>query len=799
MSLNVGFATLGVIPSVKGMRAELDKQTRGDFAAVGTKRGRELGDAAGRSAATSFKSRFGAVSREIAAPIAAGIAGAGVFEFFKGAIDGASDLAETVSKARVIFGEASKDVEKFAGDSTKNILLTKQAAIDASATFGVFGKSAGLTGASLSNFATRLTGLASDLSSFSNTTTEEAITAIGAALRGESEPIRAYGVLLDDASLRQEAFRQGLITTTKNALTPQQRVLAAYNLILAQTKDAQGDAARTQDGFANSSRIFKKELSELQTELGTKFLPALTKGVQFLSNDALPAFESTGGVVADSARAFNSLPTPIKAATAALVAFRAAQALGAGGATSAALASASSATDSLRLRTMLAADAYRNLRAGQLTITNGSGQFVGGVGRMNAALGALRVGASGAGAGLRRGLGSLTGLVGGPWGAAFIGGTAILSAFWKEQQKAKAFVDELTNSLDQQTGAITDQARKNVVQSLFDEKVLQNAKSFGLNLEAVTNAALGNKDAIAQVRSELDRYVAGFEDDRTIQLKAGEAAERLFGKITGVTGSIAKARQEILLKNEAEGKSAKATDDAATATDGAKRSVDGYATALTTAKNAVQELINRENARRTANLKDRKDAVALQQSLADAREEAGKGRDTLDISSQAGRDNVNALLDLANQWNSTSKTITEKRGAYDKFRQQFVDIATAMGASKTKANELANQLLGMPKSTPVGVTTPGMDKALADLKLLQERLRAIRLAGAIRLDTGRVKFPDLAAQPSGAPRVAAPSSRTTTNSNTYNFNGPIVANDPKKLYTEAQLRARLSAADGIQR
>jgi hypothetical protein len=39
--------------------------------------------------------------------------------------------------------------------------------------------------------------------------------AIGSALRGEFEPIRQYGVLLDDATLRNRALKLGLIESAK--------------------------------------------------------------------------------------------------------------------------------------------------------------------------------------------------------------------------------------------------------------------------------------------------------------------------------------------------------------------------------------------------------------------------------------------------------------------------------------------------------------------------------------------------------------------------------------------------------
>jgi len=154
-----------------------------------------------------------------------------VIRFTKQTIDAASDLNETVSKSQQIFGTASKSVEQFASNSAKQFGMSKKTAIDAAASFGTFGKAAGLTGEDLGTFSTDLVALSADLASFSNTTPEEAAMALGAALRGEAEPIRKFGVLLDDASLRQEALAMGLIKTTKEALTPQNKVLAANCLI----------------------------------------------------------------------------------------------------------------------------------------------------------------------------------------------------------------------------------------------------------------------------------------------------------------------------------------------------------------------------------------------------------------------------------------------------------------------------------------------------------------------------------------------------------------------------------------
>ena len=197
--------------------------------------------------------------------------------FINEATDAASSLEETLSKSKVVFGESAEEVEKFASGAADAIGQSKQAALDAASNFAIFGKSAGLSGEELVNFSTDFVALGSDLASFNDTSPEEAINAIGSALRGESEPLRKYGVLINDAALKQAALELGLIKTTKEALTPQQKVLAAQKLIYEQTEAAQGDFARTSDGLANSTRILEANQTDLNSEIGERFLPFMKR------------------------------------------------------------------------------------------------------------------------------------------------------------------------------------------------------------------------------------------------------------------------------------------------------------------------------------------------------------------------------------------------------------------------------------------------------------------------------------------------------------------------------------------
>ena len=169
------------------------------------------------------------------------------------AIKAASDFEEATSKVNVIFGRTSKTIKAFAENAARDLGQSKQAVLDAAGTFGAFGKAAGLAGEDLGLFTTDFITLATDLASFNNTTPEEAVQAIGAALRGEAEPLRRFNVLLNDATLKAEAMKLGIYDGS-GALTAQQKILAAQAAIYKQTGDAQGDFILTQDNLANKTR-----------------------------------------------------------------------------------------------------------------------------------------------------------------------------------------------------------------------------------------------------------------------------------------------------------------------------------------------------------------------------------------------------------------------------------------------------------------------------------------------------------------------------------------------------------------
>ena len=237
----------------------------------------------------SFGSKVGDFSKKAGQAFALVGAAAAVMAVKIGidSIKAASDLGETISKVGVLFGDSAKEIEKFADGAAQSLGQTKQQALDAAANFAIFGSSAGLAGEDLVKFSTDFVSLAGDLASFNNVSQDEAINAIGSALRGEAEPLRRFGVLLDAATLEAAAFSLGIYDGS-GALTAQQKVLAAQQVIFEQTTTAQGDFARTSDGLANKTKILTAELENTKLIIGEALLPIVLELATAFSQKIVP-------------------------------------------------------------------------------------------------------------------------------------------------------------------------------------------------------------------------------------------------------------------------------------------------------------------------------------------------------------------------------------------------------------------------------------------------------------------------------------------------------------------------------
>lgn len=221
-------------------------------------------------------------------------------DFVADIIGGASDLQEAASKVGVVFGPQSLGAfQAWAAGADKAIGQSKQQALGAVGTFGNLLTAMGVTTDQAGMMSLGMTSLASDLASFNNTSVDDALLALRSGLTGETEPLKRFGVNLNEATLKAKAMELGL-SDGKGVLDANAKAQAAYALIMEQTSKAQGDFARTSDGLANKQRIMSAQWENAKTSLGQAFLPVATAVVGFLSDKMIPGLLAVKDAVAEA-------------------------------------------------------------------------------------------------------------------------------------------------------------------------------------------------------------------------------------------------------------------------------------------------------------------------------------------------------------------------------------------------------------------------------------------------------------------------------------------------------------------
>jgi hypothetical protein len=221
-------------------------------------------------------------------------------------------MNESISKVQVVFSDTSDAVLKWGKTSAEAMGISNQKAIEAAGTYGNLFQALGITKDKSQEMSTSMVQLAADLASFNNTSVDDALNALRSGLSGETEPLKRFGVALNDVTLKNKALAMGLIQTTSGVLPPAIKAQVTYALVMEQTKLAQGDYARTSAGTANTIKTLQARFADASVAVGNMLLPALNlllkistplvKGMEKMANfinenkNALAAFAIVIGV-----------------------------------------------------------------------------------------------------------------------------------------------------------------------------------------------------------------------------------------------------------------------------------------------------------------------------------------------------------------------------------------------------------------------------------------------------------------------------------------------------------------------
>jgi len=187
----------------------------------------------------------------------------------------ASDAEETNSKFNTVFRDLSKTANTWATDFGDSVGRAHQDVKKWMAGLQDTFVPLGFARDRSLELAQSLTKLAVDVASFNNAADADVIRDFTSALVGNHETVRKYGIIISENTIKQEALQQGIRKSYQN-LTDLEKVQMRYNIILNGTSDAQGDALRTADSYANQVKRMKANMTNLAKSIGNELLPTFT-------------------------------------------------------------------------------------------------------------------------------------------------------------------------------------------------------------------------------------------------------------------------------------------------------------------------------------------------------------------------------------------------------------------------------------------------------------------------------------------------------------------------------------------
>ncbi|MFB9956986.1 phage tail tape measure protein [Cellulomonas denverensis] len=344
----------------------------------------------------------------------------------------------------------------------------------------------------------------------------------------------------------------------------------------------------------------------------------------------------------------------------------------------------------------------------------GLGKLVVGIAEAKAAMDALKISGSTATTAL------------GAIGAVLYVGTSLLSNWANAAQRAKSDTGDFASTLDEATGAITDSTEAMVAQKVGSSEAARIYKNLGGNVQDLTGYVLGQADAIERVNTLLEEQPKesffGFESDSS-------GVAQIKTDLESINGSLDESQKQWALQRDAAGGAASATGEATSAL---QQYTDGLANGTSTVEDyasAISEVVEGMTAATNIALAARDAQRGFEDAIDSAAEALKENGQTLDITTEAGRENQAALDGIASSGTKLIDSLKEQgaeqstlQATMQATRDRFIEAAGAFGMSADEASALADELGLIPENVVanVQVRTAQADADLANFRARQQ-------------------------------------------------------------------------------
>ena len=380
--------------------------------------------------------------------------------------------------------------------------------------------------------------------------------------------------------------------------------------------------------------------------------------------------------------------------------------------------------------------------------------------------------------------GGLVSFLGGPWGIAFGAAGSAVMYLAKQQQEAQ----QRTESYEQAIRATGD-ATQQMVEDLTSrgigsdipildwfQETSVGAKTFtellddvGIKLSTFVSAAKGDADALDEVNGVIDELGKGHG-------QAASQAATLQRALDEESDAFAKAKSNAALQDETMKQLNESSGEAAGSTLANADAMSESADAAEDYSDQVDSLIDSLFELEGIHVSAYEAQTQLQDSIQSLTDSLAENGNTLDINTEQGRANRDALSGLASQAMDTAQAILEEgaatgdmtgateqaRASLENARNAFVNAAVAAGMTQEdaealatqfgltggKADELASSINNIPNGKTVTVSAPGLDDAIVKSMTLKDKLAALQSKTITITQVMRTEFQTLTGAPS---------------------------------------------------
>lgn len=331
----------------------------------------------------------------------------------------------------------------------------------------------------------------------------------------------------------------------------------------------------------------------------------------------------------------------------------------------------------------------------------------------------------------------LSGFLGGPWGVALGIGLTVLGLFLsttdgaaQKQAELKSAASQLNDVIREQNGVINENVRLKASQQLEEQGALDLARQLGVSLSDVTSAYLGQGDSLDKLRDRLH----GIIDASTQQNAAMDETAAIAGSSSD--GQVEAARKLLAIIDQLSGArdaDTEATNREAQAAFGAINPMTAWQAIIQGTTDAYNQLLAVQQRSQQQQVEALNSEIGYFNQLERTRVELDTGTKTLDIHTQAGRDNLATITQLVTAGakrvqdlqaqHASSETIV---AVTQQMQTELLDMLQPFFSSREAARQYAVQLGLIPDSITTNLIL-NVNSAVAAAQAAANRIRDITL------------------------------------------------------------------------